>query len=110
MYGLPVSSCHLLALLELYNPDCNTFLTCSGELGLALHEMHKVSSLSIGDCPYQEYFPYNLQLGQLKRDSSDMYDTLWDLTCHYHTSLIKVSPLAKRKRQISLKQFADYLF
>ncbi|ONK63207.1 uncharacterized protein A4U43_C07F12500 [Asparagus officinalis] len=45
MYGLPVSAKHFFALCELYNPDSNTFLTRHGELGLALHEMHKISGL-----------------------------------------------------------------
>ncbi|XP_020263338.1 uncharacterized protein LOC109839321 [Asparagus officinalis] len=110
MYGFPVSCRHFLALLETYIPESNTFLTSGGELGLALHEMHQVSGLPIGDCPYQEYFPSNLQLERLKKDTLDMYDTLWDLTCHYYTSLVKVTPRAKRKKQISLKQFAVYLF
>ncbi|ONK63818.1 uncharacterized protein A4U43_C07F19260 [Asparagus officinalis] len=34
-----------LVLLELYNPDANTFLTKHGELGLALHDMHKISGI-----------------------------------------------------------------
>ena len=76
MYGFPVSCCHFLALLETYVPDSNTFLTCGGELGLALHEMHQVSGLPMGDVPYQEYFPSNLQLEWLKKDTPDMYDTL----------------------------------
>ena len=59
MYGIPVSCRHFLALLETYMPDSNTFLTSGGELGLALHEMHQVSGLPMGDCPYQEYFPSN---------------------------------------------------
>ncbi|XP_020251034.1 uncharacterized protein LOC109828452, partial [Asparagus officinalis] len=110
MYGLPVSCRHFLALLETYMPDSNTFLTSGGELGLALHEMHQVSGLSMGDCPYQEYFPSNQQLECLKKDTPDVYDTLWDLTCHYHTCLLQSSPPAKTKRKISLKQFAVYLF
>ncbi|XP_020250925.1 uncharacterized protein LOC109828310 [Asparagus officinalis] len=110
MYGLPVSCRHFLALLETYIPDSNTFLTGDGELGLALHEMHQVSGLLMGDYPYQEYFPSNRQLWQLKHDDPDMYDTLWDLTCHYHTALIQISPPAKTKRKISLRQFANYLF
>ncbi|ONK69409.1 uncharacterized protein A4U43_C05F22560 [Asparagus officinalis] len=35
-YGLTISVPHFLALLEIYNPDTNTFLTKHGELGLAL--------------------------------------------------------------------------
>ena len=52
MYGFPVSSRHFLALLEIHILDNNTFFTCSGELGLALREMHKVSGLPMGDYPY----------------------------------------------------------
>ncbi|ONK73034.1 uncharacterized protein A4U43_C04F26450 [Asparagus officinalis] len=54
MYGLPVSAKHFFALCELYNPDSNTFLTKHGELGLALHEMHRISGLPMGQMLYQE--------------------------------------------------------
>ncbi|ONK71796.1 uncharacterized protein A4U43_C04F12470 [Asparagus officinalis] len=41
----------------------------------------------------------------------DRYETLWDLTCHYHIALAQFEPLAKRtKSHVSLKQFASYLF
>ncbi|ONK58444.1 uncharacterized protein A4U43_C09F12830 [Asparagus officinalis] len=87
MYGLPVSAKHFFALCELYNPDSNTFLTRHGELGLALHEMHKISGLPMGQMLYQEYFPSNHELSQLKDRMPDCYETLWDLTCHYHIAL-----------------------
>ncbi|ONK58181.1 uncharacterized protein A4U43_C09F9170 [Asparagus officinalis] len=111
MYGLPVSAKHFFALCELYNPDSNTFLTRHGELGLALHEMHKISGLPMGQMLYQEYFPSNHELNQLKDRMPDRYKTLWDLTCHYHIALAQSEPLAKRtKSHVSLKQFASYLF
>ncbi|ONK77923.1 uncharacterized protein A4U43_C02F12350 [Asparagus officinalis] len=111
MYGLPVSAKHFFALCELYNPDSNTFLTRNGELGLALHEMHKISGLPMGQMLYQEYFPSNPELSQLKDRMPDRYETLWDLTCHYHIALAQSEPLAKRtKSHVSLKQFASYLF
>ncbi|ONK78086.1 uncharacterized protein A4U43_C02F14170 [Asparagus officinalis] len=41
----------------------------------------------------------------------DRYETLWDLTCHYHIALAQSEPLAKRtKSNVSLKQFASCLF
>ncbi|ONK72967.1 uncharacterized protein A4U43_C04F25540 [Asparagus officinalis] len=111
MYGLPVSAKHFFALYELYNPDSNTFLTRHGELGLALHEMHKISGLPMGQMLYQEYFPSNHELSQLKDRMPDRFETLWDLTCHYHIALAQSEPLAKRtKSHVSLKQFASYLF
>ncbi|ONK73126.1 uncharacterized protein A4U43_C04F27520 [Asparagus officinalis] len=111
MYGLPISAKHFFALCELYNPDSNTFLTRHGELGLALHEMHKISGLPMGQMLYQEYFPSNHELNRLKDRMPDRYETLWDLTCHYHISLAQSEPLAKRtKSHVSLKQFACYLF
>ncbi|ONK73212.1 uncharacterized protein A4U43_C04F28450 [Asparagus officinalis] len=70
MYGLPVSAKHFFALCELYNPDSNTFLTRQGELGLALHEMHRISGLPMGQMLYQEYFPSNHELSQLKDQSN----------------------------------------
>ncbi|ONK60101.1 uncharacterized protein A4U43_C08F14250 [Asparagus officinalis] len=111
MYGLPVSARHFFALYELYNPDSNTFLTRQGELGLALHEMHRISGLPMGQMLYQEYFPSNHELSQLKDRMPDRYETLWDLTCHYHIALAQSEPLAKRTKSfVSLKQFACYLF
>ncbi|ONK59847.1 uncharacterized protein A4U43_C08F11570 [Asparagus officinalis] len=111
MYGLPVSARHFCALFELYNSDSNTFLTRQGELGLALHEMHRISGLPMGQMLYQEYFPSNHELSPLKDRMPDRYETLWDLTCHYHIALTQSEPLAKRtKTFVSLKQFANYLF
>ncbi|ONK73232.1 uncharacterized protein A4U43_C04F28720 [Asparagus officinalis] len=111
MYGLTISIPHFLVLLELYNPDTNTFLMKYGELGLALHEMNNVSGLLMGNMVYQEYFPSNWELHQLKSATPNCYDTLWDLTYHYHVALAGVKPLSKKtKPQISLKKFADYLF
>ncbi|ONK68156.1 uncharacterized protein A4U43_C05F8090 [Asparagus officinalis] len=101
MYGLPISAKHFFALYELYNPDSNTFLTRHGELGLALHEMHKLSGLPMGQMLYQEYFPSNYELSQLKDRMPDRYETLWNLTCHYHIALAQSEPLAKRTKSHS---------
>ncbi|ONK56346.1 uncharacterized protein A4U43_C10F7140 [Asparagus officinalis] len=110
-YGLTMSVPHFLALLELYNHDANTFLTKHGELGLALHEMYKISGLPMGNMIYQEYFPSNKELQQLKSRTPNRYNTFWDLACHYHIALAGIDPLSKKSRpQISLKKFSDYLF
>ncbi|ONK68624.1 uncharacterized protein A4U43_C05F14080 [Asparagus officinalis] len=81
-YGLTISIPHFLALLELYNPDTNTFLTKYGELGLALHEMHKVFGLLMGNIIYQEYFPSNRELQQLKSRMLNRYNTFRILGSH----------------------------
>ncbi|ONK80915.1 uncharacterized protein A4U43_C01F23170 [Asparagus officinalis] len=86
-YGLTMSIPHFLVLLELYNPDANTFLTKHGELGLALHEMYKISDLPMGNMIYQEYFPSNKELQQLRSRTPNRYNTFWDLACHYHIAL-----------------------
>ncbi|ONK56835.1 uncharacterized protein A4U43_C10F13590 [Asparagus officinalis] len=95
-YGLTMSVPHFLALLELYNPDANTFLTKHGELGLALHEMYKISGLPMGNMIYQEYFPSNKELQQLKSWTPNRYNTFWDLACHYHIALTGIDPLSKK--------------
>ena len=78
---------------------------------MALHEMHRISGLPMGQMLYQEYFPSNRELSQLKDRMPDRYETLWDLACHYHIALAQSRPLAKRtKSNVSLKQFASYLF
>ncbi|ONK58168.1 uncharacterized protein A4U43_C09F8920 [Asparagus officinalis] len=73
--------------------------------------MHKISGLPMGQMLYQEYFPSNHELSQLKDCMPDRYETLWDLTCHCHIALAQFEPLAKMtKSNVSLKQFASYLF
>ncbi|XP_020272747.1 uncharacterized protein LOC109847926 [Asparagus officinalis] len=111
MHGLQSSVSHFLCLFEIYNPDTNTFFTKNGELGLPLHEMMQVSALPMGDVPYQEFFPTTNQLIKMKDSSTATYDTLWELTCHYHIAMAEMEPKARKKSpQVSLKQFADYLF
>jgi len=49
-----------------------------------LHEMFEVSGLSMGDLPYEEYFPSTEELHLLKRDAPQMYETYWEVLCHFH--------------------------
>ena len=86
-YGIPLSIYHFFAMLEMYNPNTATFFTPSGELGFALHDMFKVSGLSMGEVPYEEYVPGAEELQILRRDRSEIYDTYWELLYHFHICL-----------------------
>jgi len=45
---ITLSHYHLFAMHDKYNPESCTFFTLIGEMGFALHEMFKVSRLSMG--------------------------------------------------------------
>lgn len=49
------------------NPNTCTFFTPVGELGFALHEMHEVSVLLMGDRPYEEHIPGTEKVHLLKK-------------------------------------------
>jgi len=51
MHGIPQSNHHFYAILERHNPDTFTFFISVGEMGFALHEIHEVSGLVMGDIP-----------------------------------------------------------
>ena len=44
-------------------------------MGLALHELYKVSGLVIGDVPYEEYIPITKELHLLKKEEPQVYLT-----------------------------------
>jgi len=69
------SDYNFFEVLKRYNPDTCTFFTPVGEMGFALHEMFKVSGLSIGDLPYKQYISSIEELHLLKRDASQVYET-----------------------------------
>lgn len=56
-FGTLQSNYHFFSVLEMYSSETCTLFTLVGELGFALHEMHEVSGLSIGEVPYEEYVP-----------------------------------------------------
>lgn len=56
-FGLPHNSINLFCILVIYNVQIHTFFTPIRELEFALHEMHEISALSIGETPYEEYVP-----------------------------------------------------
>jgi len=83
-YGITLSYYNFFAILEKYNLDTCTFFTMVGEMGFALHEMFEVLGLSMGDLSYEEYISNTKELHLLKRDASQMYETYWEVLCHFH--------------------------
>jgi len=53
-------------------------------MGLTLHEMYEVSGLVIGDVPYEEYVPSTKELYLLKKSDPLVYETYWEVLCHFH--------------------------
>ena len=83
-YGIRQNPSSFYAMLERFNPDSGTFYTPVGELGFALHEMHVVSGLSHGHVPYEERYLPLLELNELKGKNLGLYETYWELLCHFH--------------------------
>lgn len=54
-FSLLHSAYHLYSVLKMFNLHSDTFFSLVGELGFALHEMFKVSLLSMEELPYEEY-------------------------------------------------------
>ena len=53
-------------------------------MGLALHELYEVSGLVIRDASYEEYVPTTEELHLLKKDNPQVYETYWEVLCHFH--------------------------
>jgi len=66
-YGIHISVVNFYSIFELYCPTTGTLFTPVGELGIALHEMWKVSALPMGSLPYEEYFPCEAELALLEK-------------------------------------------
>ena len=82
-HGIDYNYYNFYAILENYNPKTCTFFTPVGELGFALHEMYDVLGLPFGDLPYEEFIPGSNELRILKEKHPDVYDTLWEVMCHF---------------------------
>ena len=80
----PQSSHNFYGVLEQYNPLTGTFFTPVGEMGLALHELYEVSGLVMGDAPYEVYVPTSEELHLLKKEDPQVYETYWEVLCHFH--------------------------
>ena len=53
-------------------------------MGLTLHELYEVSGLVMGDAPYEEYVPSSEELHLLKKQDPQVYETYWEVLCHFH--------------------------
>ena len=106
-YGIPQSTQYFYAILERYNLWTRTFFTPVEKMGLALHEMYVVSGLVIGDAPYKEYVPSTEELHLLKKSDPLVYETYWEVLCHFH-----IYGQVTRWRSGGIKQmsWANYLF
>ena len=66
-----------------------------------------VSNLPMGSKPYEEYFPYAEELGQMEKDEPALYETYKELMCHYYICL-DLYPILENVN--SLKSWVEYLF
>ena len=82
------------------------FFTPVGEIGLALQEMWEVSNLPIGSLPY-ENFPRTVELEQLEKEDSALFETYRELMCHFYIGLDVYHVCGNVN---GLKCWADYLF
>ena len=53
-------------------------------MGLALHEIYKVSGLMIGEAPYEKYVLSTEELHLLKKSDPLVHETYWEDLCHFH--------------------------
>ena len=81
-YGIPQSIQHFYIVLE--HPETCTIFTPIGKMKLVLNEMYEVSGLMIGDAPYEEYVPSIEGLCLLKKSNTLVYETFWEVLCHFH--------------------------
>jgi len=83
-HGIEISVPNSFAIFKLYCADSGTFFTLVDELGLALHDMREVPNLPMGSMPYKKYFPCTMELGQLEKDDPEIFETYWELMCHFY--------------------------
>jgi len=106
-WGIQRSSQNFFGVLERYNPLTGTFFTPVGEMGLALHELHEVSGLATRNLPYEEYIPTTEELNLMKKGSPEVYETYWEVMCHFH---ICGQVTAWRSQGVKQLSWAGYLF
>ena len=76
-------------------------------MGLALHEIYEVSGLMIRDAPYEEYVSSTEELHLLKKSDPLVYETYWEVLCHFHICGQVTGWRSGRIKQIL---WANYLF
>jgi len=77
---------------------------------MAMHEMHEVSGLPMGEVPYEEFIPESSELKRLQSEHPAIYKTYWELMCHYHICFDQTCGKKKTGVYVSHKNWADYLF
>ena len=60
-----------------------TFFTPAEEMGLALHELYKVSGPVMGDAPYEEYVPTSEELHLLTKEDPQVYEIYREVSLPY---------------------------
>lgn len=106
-HGIPFSRFHFLSILELYYPETDIFFTPVGKMGLALHELYEVSSLPIGEFLCEEYVITGEELHLLHAQDALVYDTYWELMCHFH---ICRQMTKLRNQGVKQRAWVEYLF
>jgi len=86
-FGIKVSVPNFYSIFELYYLSSGTFFTSIGELGLSLHEICEVSNLPMGSLLYKEYFPCTLELEQLEKKDSSLFERYREFICHFYIYL-----------------------
>jgi len=61
----------------------------------------------MGDAPYEEYVPTSEELHLLKKENPQVYETYWEVLCHFH---ICGQITSWRNRGVKQMSWASYLF
>jgi len=69
--------------------------------------MQEISNLLMGSMPYEEYFPCETELKQMKKDHQEVFETYQELMCHFY---ICMDVHNTRRNANGIKVWVDYLF
>ena len=69
--------------------------------------MYEVSGLVIGDTPFEEYVLSTEELHLLKKSDPLVYETYWEVLCHFH---ICGQVTGWRSRGVKQMSWANYMF
>jgi len=47
----------------------------------------------MGSMPYEEYFPSVIELEQMEKDDSEMFETYRELMCHFYICMVFRTPV-----------------
>ena len=61
----------------------------------------------MGELSYEEYIPGTKELHLLKKDAPQMYDTYWEVLCHFH---ICAQATGWKSREVKQMSWTNYLF